>query len=76
VLRVLQVKKCPIVIALSEAMPEGLYGAKRNEAITNPCDCFTTLRFARNDNFWIIYFVLLLEDKEDSEIYELRKVYA
>lgn len=70
-IRVLQVKKCPIVIA----------GAKRNEAIPRYCDCFSspvvvalasslprsgTLHFVayptgrlclRNDRFWIIYFL-------------------
>jgi hypothetical protein len=52
-IRDLHKKKCPIVIALSEAMPEGLYVAKRNEAIARSWDCFATLRFARNDSFGI-----------------------
>jgi hypothetical protein len=47
--RVIQVKKCPIVIANV---------AKRNEAIAwspSPCDCFVVP--PRNDRFWIIYLL-------------------
>lgn len=47
-------KKLFVVIA-NEAFAERLE-EKRNEAISNSCDCFSSLRYARNDIVTFIYF--------------------